>query len=164
LAYGYEDGTYAGCSFGETTTPILDAALLLIEPRASATYAETLRAAEAARLKPEKPPTESDRTGQPLMARDNADGAYQSTTPSTPQPTISKHQFYGTIELDPVKAKFSFAQIVDEVVQQFTTRHDVEVKISVEILAESSSGFDEGVQRAVKENCNVLKFKNAEFE
>lgn len=138
--------------------------MLLIEPRASATYAETLRVAEVARLKPEKTSTESDGTGQPRNDRGSTDGTNKSATASTPQPTISKRQFYGTIELDPVKAKFSFAQIVDEVVQQFTTRHDVEVKISVEILAESSSGFDDGVQRAVKENCNVLKFKNAEFE
>lgn len=43
-------------------------------------------------------------------------------------------------------------------------RFTVQVSISVEILAESPIGFDEGVQRAVKENCNVLKFKNAEFE
>ncbi|MCP5421179.1 MAG: ATP-binding protein [Gammaproteobacteria bacterium] len=164
LAYGYEDGKYIGFSFGETTTPILDLALLLIEPHVSATYAETLRAAEAARLKPEITSTESGGTGQPLIARDGADGTYKSATTPIPQPTISKHQFYGTIELDPVKAKFSFAQMVDEVVQQFTTKHDVKVKISVEILAESSSGFDDGVQRVVKENCNVLKFKNAEFE
>jgi hypothetical protein len=30
--------------------------------------------------------------------------------------------------------------------------------------AESDAGFDDGLQRAVKENCNVLRFKNAEFE
>jgi len=40
----------------------------------------------------------------------------------------------------------------------------VKVEIAVEIRADSSSGFDDGVQRAVKENCNVLRFKNAEFE
>jgi hypothetical protein len=50
------------------------------------------------------------------------------------------------------------------VVQQFTTRTGVKVKIAIEIQAESSTGFDEALQRAVKENCNVLKFKNAEFE
>lgn len=34
----------------------------------------------------------------------------------------------------------------------------------VEIEADSSSGFNEGLQRAVKENCKVLNFKSAEFE
>ena len=54
--------------------------------------------------------------------------------------------------------------LVDEVVQQFTMRPGVKVKIAIEIQAESATGFDDGLQRAVKENCNVLKFKNAEFE
>ena len=31
-------------------------------------------------------------------------------------------------------------------------------------LLQGFEWFDEGLQRAVKENCNVLHFKNAEFE
>ena len=43
-------------------------------------------------------------------------------------------------------------------------RPGVQVKIAIEIQAESPTGFDDGLQRTVKENCNVLRFKNAEFE
>lgn len=57
-----------------------------------------------------------------------------------------------------------FADIVDEVVQQFTTQTGVKVRIAFEIQADSSAGFDDGLQRAVKENCKVLRFGNAEFE
>ena len=58
-----------------------------------------------------------------------------------------------------------FATIVDEVVEQFTSKLGVDVKISVEIQATSNrDGFDEAMQRAVKENCRVLKFGNSEFE
>ncbi len=53
---------------------------------------------------------------------------------------------------------------MDEVALLFTQRADTKVRVKVEIEADSTAGFDEGVQRAVKENCNVLKFKNAEFE
>ncbi|MGQ9855003.1 MAG: hypothetical protein ACUVTG_16570, partial [Candidatus Oleimicrobiaceae bacterium] len=60
--------------------------------------------------------------------------------------------------------KKQFADLVDAVVQQFIMRPGVKVAIAIEIQAESSTGFDDGLQRAVKENCNVLKFKNAEFE
>ena len=49
-------------------------------------------------------------------------------------------------------------------VQQFTIRPGVKVRIAIEIQADSPTGFDDGLQRAVKENCNVLRFKNAEFE
>jgi len=58
-----------------------------------------------------------------------------------------------------------FATIVNEVMQQFTSRPGVDVKISVEIQATSNKdGFDEAMQRSIKENCNVLKFSNSEFE
>jgi len=55
--------------------------------------------------------------------------------------------------------------VVDEVVLQFTSRYPhAKVKISVEIQADISTGFDDGLQRAVKENCKVLRFKSVEFE
>jgi len=38
------------------------------------------------------------------------------------------------------------------------------VTISVEIQAEDATGFDDNIQRPVRENCNVLKFSSAEFE
>lgn len=57
-----------------------------------------------------------------------------------------------------------FATIVDEIMQQFTTDPNANVTISIDIQAQSSSGFDETVQRAVRENCNHLRFKNADFE
>lgn len=57
-----------------------------------------------------------------------------------------------------------FANIVDEVVQQFTAKLGVDVTISIEIQAKSKDGFDEALQRTIKENCNVLRFNNSEFE
>ena len=38
------------------------------------------------------------------------------------------------------------------------------VKISVEIEVETSTGMDESLQRTVKENAVTLKFKHADFE
>lgn len=75
-----------------------------------------------------------------------------------------KKRFYATAELDPILAKKQFADLVDEVVQQFTVRTGVKVKVAVEIQAESAVGFDEALQHGVKENTKVLKFKSAEFE
>jgi hypothetical protein len=64
----------------------------------------------------------------------------------------------------PSLPKKQFSDFVDEVILQFTSRPGVKVKIAIEIQGESGAGFDDGLQRAVKENCKVLKFKNAEFE
>lgn len=73
-------------------------------------------------------------------------------------------QFYASAELDPVKAKMQFATLVDEVIQQFTAKHGVNVTISIDIQASSTGGFDDSVQRSVKENCSVLKVNTYEFE
>lgn len=85
-------------------------------------------------------------------------------TSESPVPQAAKKRFYGSIDLDPILAKKQFADLVDEVVLQFTSRPGVKLKIAIEIHADSATGFDDGLQRAVKENCNVLRFKNAEFE
>ena len=91
----------------------------------------------------------------------------ESQTPGSPTSSPAKarkRNFYGIANLDPIRAKVDFAQIVDEVIQHFTARPDAKVSISIEIRAESGAGFDDSVQRAVKENCKVLRFKNSEFE
>ena len=70
----------------------------------------------------------------------------------------------GTRARERWEALDALADLVDEVVLQFTSRPGVKVKIAIEIQADSAVGFDDGLQRAIKENCNVLRFKNAEFE
>jgi hypothetical protein len=77
---------------------------------------------------------------------------------------VQQETIFGSVVLNPLLAKRDFAEIVDEVLQQFTTRPGTNVKITVELHAESSTGFDENVQRSVKENCNALKFSSSGFE
>jgi uncharacterized protein len=156
---------YMGFTFGKRTSLFMDVSLLLIEPAAAAAFAEQQRATEeAARPLPAdsvwSPPSND---APPPRVEDSPQSAGNTSgKASTPQ-TIKK-QFYGNIELDPFQAKKQFVDLVDEVVMQFTSRPGVKVKIAIEIQAEVSTGFDDSVQRAVKENCKVLRFKNAEFE
>jgi len=164
FAQGKEDGRYVGFTFGKRTSLFMDSSLLLIEPVTAASYAEAQRAAEeATRAKPVEPVpgTIGTSEAQP-KAEDSAKPVYSTSAGAAPQPV--KRQFYGSIELDAIQAKKQFADLVDEVVLQFTSRPGVKVRIAIEIQAETTTGFDDGLQRAVKENCNVLRFKNAEFE
>jgi hypothetical protein len=163
IAYAKDGAAYVGFSFGQAVSPVLDSTLLVIEPYTAAAFAEAQRAAEESATStashlPVPPDTDSgwSDTSQPATAdaRQAGGGGTQ----------MAKRQFYGKIDLDPIMAKRQFADLVDEVVLQFTSRPGVQVKIAIEIQAESSTGFDEGLQRAVKENCNVLHFQNAEFE
>ena len=144
---------------------ILDSALLLIEPVAAAGYAALQRAAEEA-ARPKSVGSDEYAAGGttiPPRAEDFAKPT-DSLSGDAPTPRSIKKQFYGNIELDPILAKKQFADLVDEVILQFTSRPGIKVRIAIEIQAETATGFDDNVQRAVKENCKVLRFKNAEFE
>src|SRR5690606_13331330 len=146
---------------------IMDASLLLIEPLTAAAYMEALRASEeASRAKTAEAGTGASTAtapaggGETSHVEDSAKGGYQAGGATAGQ--IVKKQFYGSIDLDPFLAKKQFADLVDEVVQQFTMRPGVKVKIAIEIQAESATGLDDRLRRAVKDNGNVPKFKNAE--
>lgn len=162
FAQGKEDGRYVGFSYGKRTTVILDGSLLLIEPFAAAGYMQTLRAAEEASR------TAASPGGGGAAAP--GQGGSTSTIPATEPGKVStsgqsaNKLFYGSVELNPFMAKKQFADIVEEVLQQFTLRPGSTVRIAVDIEVTSTTGFDDATQRAVKENCNVLKFKNADFE
>lgn len=162
LAQGKEEDRYLGFTYGKRTSPFFDSALLLIDAVTAAGYAEAQRAAEeAAKPKPSDTPATAT-TGATARVEYSAKSTC-TTSGSTASQATKKH-FFGSIELDAIQAKKQFADLVDEVVLQFTSRPGVKVRIAVEIQAKAAAVFDDGLQRAVKENCNVLKFKNAEFE
>ncbi|MCA9239533.1 MAG: ATP-binding protein [Planctomycetales bacterium] len=158
---------YVGFSYGKRTSLIMDSSLLLIEPNTAAAYMEALRAAEeASRATAADTGTGAATvvvTGDghiPPRVEEFGRGGGQTGS----DVASAKKRFYANIDLDPIQAKRQFADVVDEVVQQFTLRPGVRMRIAIEIQAESPTGFDDGLQRAVKENCNVLRFRNAEFE
>ena len=161
FASGKEDDKYLGFVFGRNTLVTLDESALLIERNAAAEYKESTKPAPT----PTGTPGEGDQAGGATPPGGDTPPQPGGDTPPGPTPgAATKKQFYGTISLDPVKAKMDFATIVDEVVQQFTSKLGVDISISVEIQAKSRDGFDEALQRTIKENCNVLRFSNAEFE
>jgi len=167
IAQGKEEGVYKGFVFGQPTTPILDDFLLLIEPKAAAAFEAAKRVAEeAARLELVKKIEGTGDKNKPGKIEDTSKPPYtpDKVPPVPPPPPAIKRNFYASIELNPIQSKKQFADLVDEVVMQFTSHPGVKVKIVIEISAESEAGFDDGLQRAVKENCNVLKFKSAEFD
>lgn len=171
LAYGVEGGgRYTGFHFGQATTPVLDDSLLLIETGAAAAFDAVLQDEAAARAQPAMsyPPAASGTVqhtgtgGRTPVAGEPSTGR----TSSDPTGGAAKRSFYATVELDPVKAKVLFSDVTDEVLMLLAKSPDVRLKVTVEIDAQTTAeaGFDESLQRAVRENCNQLKFKSASFE
>lgn len=133
---GKRDEKYLSFSFGGRPAIYLEETLI-IEPKVAAEYEAAIKAAEEAKgltadgVAPASPTV----TPQP-----NGPGA-----PAAPQTARStRKRFFGTTGLDPILAKKQFADVVDEVVQQFTTKVGSEVTITVEVQARSAAGFDEG--------------------
>jgi hypothetical protein len=126
--------------------------LLLVEPNVAEKY--------AVQMEKDQVVLESIKIGETAQT----DGTSAPLTPTNAKTMVLKKRFYGTIELDPVRAKLDFARVAEEIIQNFNLKSDTRVKVSVEIQAESTNGFDEKIQRTVRENSNVLHFKIAEFE
>ena len=171
---------YIGFSLGKVMHfPMLDTALMLIKPSVAAEYEETLRRAAEAALRQVQAEAALQSTSESVPSAPSLStlaGGGQATShskpttsvsPTTPSAPTIKRRFYGSTEIDPVMAKKQLTSIVDEILMHFTSKPGVKVRITVDIEADSpvpSPGFDAKTQRDVKENCNVMKFKNAEFD
>ena len=163
LAAGKDGEKYIDFTFGKGRRSIVvDDSLLLIEATAAAAYEES--------TKPPDTPYPVDASFGGSEAHEGgavAMGGAASGGGTTPKPAGTppvKTRFYGCVEVDPITAKMAFSQIVDEVVAQFTSRPSATVTIKIEINAADKKGFDENLQRAVRENSALLKFEPAEFE
>lgn len=173
IAYGLEDSRYKGFHFDGPTTPILDDALLLIEPKTASAFADLLaqeKVEREAKAKGEdnEIPSNGVKTNGTSGGSSNGAGEAGSGTGGGSfdggKLSTMKTVFFGHVELDPVKAKLQFSDVAEEVLMLFTSKPGVKVKVSLEIHAEATLGFDESTQRAARENCNQLKFKNHGFD
>ncbi len=162
LAAGRDGEKYIEFTFGKGRRSIIvDDSLLLIEPATAAAYEESIRPLDAPYP-----------AGTPLGNSDVQEGSVAAIgrrTLTGAGPVLIdlssvKTRFYGYTEIDPLTPKIAFDQIVDEVILQLTPRPDTKVTIKIEISAVDGGGFDENLQRAVRENCTHLGFESAEFE
>jgi hypothetical protein len=162
FAYGKKDNEYSSFSLGKATSPLVES-LLLIEPVSAGEYENAVE-----KINSQTSSTSvntSTTTLSPTTIYTASPGNIETNSnKDNDQVHVVKKYFHASVDLDSLTAKKQFADLVDEVILQFTSKAGVKVKISLEIEAESELGFDDGMQRAVKENCNVMKFKNAEFE
>lgn len=148
FAAGKDGDRYLGFTFDKNTMVTIDTESLLIQRDAAISYRE------ATKPVPQPAPIQGGATVQP------ANGAGSVVQPAgAPIPSVSggntgqpvqpvgaaKKVFYGSISLDPAKAKLEFVEIYNEIVEQLVAKHGVQVKIAIEIQASSPDGFDEGI-------------------
>lgn len=155
LAYGKDEEGYRGFSFGHSTSPILDASLLLIEPKRAADYEEKTRPA---------PLEAAPQTGNPSSEAQPATWKQGTSALTQPSPQVARPtRYFASAELDPIKASVEFSKIVSELVELFSATPGTKVTIRIDVEAEDSRGFDEGTVRAARENGKTLKMKTSDF-
>ena len=162
FAAGKEGDKYLDFSFEKPTLCQLNTSSLLIEINQSKAYQANLitqrqKIENSYNLAPEN---------VALSVHEEKNNVAHSTQETVEEPVFQaqKNRFYGTVSLDPIKAKGDFATIIDEVVEHFTSQLGVKVKIDIEITASNKDGFTTDIQRIIKENCNSLQFELVEFE
>ena len=69
------------------------------------------------------------------------------------------HRFFGVVELDMVRPVKAFDAVLNAVVMELLRTPGAKVKVTVEIEAESISGFDDVDVGVVRDNARQLKFK-----
>ncbi len=156
-ADGQEGQTYKGLKLGLPVNAVIDPSALIVHLEA-AKAALSQKTAEqeqgADKSTEEKDPQPGDKDKQSRTG-DSTGGKSTDT---------SKKRFFGTVELDPHTGRMDYDQIHQEIISLLTTKPGHVVTLRLDIEARAPEGFDENLQRAVRENSNALKFDDAEFE
>ncbi len=151
-----QEDQWLGFTFGQNALVNLSEDAWLISQEAAQRYQAQLDEEERKRI-----PIPNPSPPTPGFTPPNPPGS----KPESPPPAQAlPNRFFGTVELDPDQATLDFSTIVNEVIQNFTAQTGVDVKITVEIEAQYREGFSAALQRAIKENCGVLRFRAANFE
>ena len=153
----FEDGKYFGMSPGNVPMIHDDGNSVIVKPDVAREH-----------LAKQTPSADPD-TGEQLppdggITEGEVPPVDQPGPGTEPKPATSPKRFHGSIELPAASAALKFSDLMNEVVQHFSSDPDNEVKIRVEVEASSNQGFDENVQRTVRENSNTLGFNSSEFE
>ena len=81
-----------------------------------------------------------------------------------PKPKVSSPQrFFGAVTLDPMRGIGEAAKVFEEVIKHLNAHPDAAVKVDLEIEATFPDDVSDDTVRTVKENCNVLGFKEFDF-
>ena len=147
------DGRYSALQFGNASGSIyLDEQSVLVKPH----VAKKQLATDV----PPKPGSEiDDPPGPPYTPGEDG-----GTTPPLAPPDSPSKRFYGSINLDPIRAGRDAQQVIEEVVQHLTSLPNVTVEVTMEIQAATSDGVPDNIVRTITENCRTLGFTSQGFE
>ena len=169
-AFGYansvdDTGRYNGLQFGSADGSIyLDDESVLVKPDVAAKQIEADAAAETDSARPQPPESTSIGQGGRAPYTPSGEQTAAAGTGTAPPQTAKPKRFYGTVNLDSIRAGRDAQQVIAEVVQHLTSLSGADVEVTMEIQAKVSDGVPDDVVRTVTENCRTLRFTTQEFE
>jgi predicted AAA+ superfamily ATPase len=116
-------------------------------------------------LRPDVVPLEEDEVSTPDSDEEADDetgatgGSGGRTGPGTPEPT-KPGSFYAVFDLDRLRGATQMSDIIDHI----TAHLGDNISLTVEVRADSPTGFDDSTRRTVSENAANLNATAAEFE
>lgn len=163
-AAAVEGERYNSFAFGRSTLVALDGTSVLIAKDEAERF-QALLDREASQREARARGTDLEaESGTVTRSGPGAAVGSGEVRPVDPAQTALPKRFFGIVSLDAVTATLDFSKVVDEVIQHFAAQSGTVVSVTVEIEASTSKGFDTAMQRTVKENCGVLRFRTSEFE
>ena len=171
-AFGYansvdDTGRYNGLQFGSIGGSIyLEEPSVLVKPDVASKQLEADAAQQTEAEPPQPPQPDFDgKEGESPYGTSGGQtaGAGTGTAPAPTQAAKFK-RFYGTVNLDPIRAGRDAQQVIAEIVQHLTGLPGATVEVTMEIQAKVSDGVPEDIVRIVTENCQTLRFTSQGFE
>ena len=138
-----DEGKYTGLTMGRQFTLNFDDKALIVQP-------------EAARAQ-----LDEERDLTPII--DPISPIIDPDPPLNPTPKL-KTRYYGSVQVDPQRARRDLSQIADEVILRLTSIAGAAVSVTVEIESLRGEGFDDAAIRPISENSRTLNFKAHSFE
>ena len=77
---------------------------------------------------------------------------------------LTTNRYYASTELNPIRFTSQAGQIGENIIAHLQAHKDAEVKVTIEIHAESKAGFDENLKRTITENSNALNIDQYGFD
>jgi predicted AAA+ superfamily ATPase len=151
-AFGYADsvdavtGDYRGLRWAKTLPELLPSSAVLVRADVARDQSNPAPA----------PGATASTEGQP--GANPAPGLGASEAASAPAGSSKPRRFYGSVEIDPSRPVKAFDAIVNAVILELQRSPTTKVKLTLEIEAQASEGFDDSDVGVVRDNARQLKF------
>jgi hypothetical protein len=80
------------------------------------------------------------------------------------QKTPKNRRFFMSADLDTTRINRDVQKYVEEIIQHLTSVDGAKIKVSLEVEAESATGFSQQTVRTISENCQTMRVRDSGFE